>query len=279
VVNFSPFVPDALTTTDNDGTGNTIAARAQLLTDLGFTELPNGAPLVLPSDFNNTNTGLLRAALIPDVLRLDLDLPPGELAVGAFGYQNGRTPQVDVTDIIFLLVRQLADVKFPDGSGVPGSGPLGDRFALDCDGDPSPFPQCDDRRVLAVLQGTDWIKPDDQIADLTISGNEREFPSESDTATASGTTMFADSVFPFFPNPHPLPGEPGTVGFPQQDETTPTPTPTNGNGNGDDDGGGCSIASGSVTAGQAAASVLIPLIPAFAIGFRMLRRRNRKEEK
>ncbi len=38
VQNFSSLVPDALTITDNDGTGNTIAGRAGLLTALGFTD-------------------------------------------------------------------------------------------------------------------------------------------------------------------------------------------------------------------------------------------------
>ena len=45
---------------------------------------------------------------------------------------------------------------------------------------------------------------------------------------------------------------------------------------GDYDGGGCSMAGGSVNAGQAVAHALIPLIPAFAIGFRMIRRRGKE---
>ena len=45
---WSQYVPDALTTTDNDGTGNTISARAGLLTALGLGTLPTGAPLLLP---------------------------------------------------------------------------------------------------------------------------------------------------------------------------------------------------------------------------------------
>src|SRR5579871_2796891 len=69
---WSRFVPDALTTTDNDGTGNTISARAGLLTALGLNAPPNGAPLLLPADFANTSKDLLRIALLPDVLRLDL---------------------------------------------------------------------------------------------------------------------------------------------------------------------------------------------------------------
>ncbi len=60
--NWSSLVPDTLTTTDNDGTGNTIAGRAGLLTALGFTDasganpgVGHGAPLLLPATFNNTN--------------------------------------------------------------------------------------------------------------------------------------------------------------------------------------------------------------------------------
>ena len=79
VANYSSLIPDALTTTDNDGTGNTIASRAKLLTDLGVTSLPNGAPLLIPGNFSNTSKNLLRVALLPDVLRLDLDaLPPND---------------------------------------------------------------------------------------------------------------------------------------------------------------------------------------------------------
>src|SRR5437868_10138911 len=90
VANYSGLIPDALTTTDNDGTGNTIAGRAALLTALGLTSSPNGAPLLLPGSFGNTNKNLLRVALLPDVLRFDLDLAANNLAIGEFGLQNGR---------------------------------------------------------------------------------------------------------------------------------------------------------------------------------------------
>jgi hypothetical protein len=198
VASFSALVPDALTTTDNDGTGNTIAGRAQLLTALGLTSLPAGAPLLLPEDFANTNVNLLRVALLPDVLRLNIDLPPGDLAIGQFGLSNGRDLKIDQVDIALLLLRQLADVKFPDGSGVPGSGPVGTRKALDC----SVLPACPDRRVLVTLQGTDFMKPDADIPNLSVSGNDRPFPDPF--------------VFPFHPSPHPFPGAPGTTGFPPQ---------------------------------------------------------------
>ncbi|MBV9085112.1 MAG: DUF4331 family protein [Acidobacteriaceae bacterium] len=196
VANYSSLVPDALTTTDNDGTGNTIANRAVVLNTVGVTALPNGAPLLLPSTFVNTSRDLLRIALLPDVLRLDLDLEPANLALGQFGLQNGRRLGDDAVDIALRLLRQLADVKFPTGSGLPGSGPTASRAALDC----SVLPSCPDRRVLIVLQGTDFIKPDSDVADLTTSGNDRAF----------------STAFPFLANPHPLPGDPGTVGFPVQ---------------------------------------------------------------
>jgi len=200
VKNWSSLVPDALTTTDNDGTGNTIAGRVAVLNAVGVTSPPNGAPLLLPATFSNTNKNLLRVALVPDVLRLDLDRDPADLAIGQFGLQSGRRPADNVTEILMRLARQLADVKFPNGTGLPGSGSLGTRAALDC----TTLPACPDRRILVVLQGTQFIKPDSQLGDLTTSGNDRPFLSS----------------FPFLAEPHPLPGEttpaPGTVGFPTQ---------------------------------------------------------------
>lgn len=205
---FSRFIPDALTTADNDGTGNTIAARAGLLTALGLTVLPNGAPL-LPgvADLPNTDRNLIRRVIFPDVLRLDLAiLPPNDLVVAANGLQNARRLDDDVTDILLRLARQLADVKFPNGSGVPGSGPLGTRRALDC----SALPNCPDRRVLAVLQGTDFIEDDANVVNLANSGQDRP--------------LLAD--FPFFGEAHPLPGNPtpapGTVGYPPSPGNDPT---------------------------------------------------------
>jgi hypothetical protein len=198
VARFSSFVPDALTTTDNDGTGNTIAGRAALLTALGVAALPAGAPLLLPPDFVNTNPDLLRVALLPDVLRLNIDLPPSELAIGQFGLSNGRDLKSDQIDILLQLARQLADVNFPPGSSVPGSGPARSG-ALNC----TELPSCPDRRVLVVLQGTDWMKPDAQVIDVSISGNDRPFPDPF--------------VFPFHPTPQPFPGAPGTTGFPPQE--------------------------------------------------------------
>jgi uncharacterized protein DUF4331 len=198
--NVSQFIPDALTTADNDDTGNTIAGRAAVLDLVGVTAPPNGVPLLLPPGFANTDKNLLRRVLIPDVLRINLALPATDVGVASNGLQNGRRFGDDVIDILLRLARQLADVKFPDGAGVPGSGPLGTRKALDC----SALPACPDRRVLAVLQGTDFIKPDAELGDLGTSSNDRPFRTE----------------FPFIGLPHPLPGSdtppPGTVGFPPQ---------------------------------------------------------------
>ena len=196
VANYSNLIPDALTTTDNDGTGNTIQGRADLLTALGLTTLPNGAPLLLPGTFGNTNKNLLRVALLPDVLRFDLDLPAGAAgqAIGQFGLQNGRRLDDPAIDIALQLLRQLADVHFP--SGVTGGGPVGIRAALEC----SAFPSCQDRRVLTVVQGTTFNKPDAQLNNFAIVGNDQPFL----------------PTFPYIALPHPLPGEPGTVGFPVQ---------------------------------------------------------------
>ena len=184
---FSRLIPDALTTTDTDTTGNTLAGRRTVLGALGLTSLPNAAPLALPANFANTNRNLLRVALLPDVLRLDLSLPANELAIGQFGLQNGRRPADDVVDIALRLLRELADVNFPAGLGVPGSGPA--RAGALTFGD---------RRVFAVLQGTDFVEPDANIADVAASGNDRAFPNE----------------FPYLPAPQPLPGAEGTTGFP-----------------------------------------------------------------
>ena len=177
---WSGFVPDALTTTDNDGTGNTIAGRAGLLTALGVTALPYGAPLLLPASFSNTNKDLLRGALLPDVLRLDLAADPANQEIGQNGLLNGRRPSDNVIDIALRVLRQLADVNFPTALGVPGSGPA--RAGALTFGD---------YRVLVVLQGTDFIGPDSGITDLTTNNNDATFL----------------TTFPFFAPPHPRPGD------------------------------------------------------------------------
>lgn len=194
VARWSKFVPDSLTTTDNDGTGNTIAGRAGLLTTLGLTTSPYGAPLLLPANFANTNKDLLRVALLPDVIRLNLKMDPNALGIGQFGLENGRRLGDDVVDIALRLLRQLADVNLPAALKVPGSGPAR-AGALNAD----------DRRFFAVLQGTDFIRPDSTLGDLTTSGNDKPLLNQ----------------FPFFAEPHPRPGDPGTIGFPTLGELVP----------------------------------------------------------
>ena len=194
VANYSSLIPDALTTTDNDGSGNTIAARANLLTALGLTALPNGAPLLLPSTFANTSKDLLRIALLPDVLRLNIDQPFGSLDIGQFGLQNGRQLDYNDIDVAFQLLRQLADVQFP--SGIPGGGTAGTRVALNC----TAYPQCQDRRVLIVLQGTQFIKPDSTLTNYASEGNDEPFL----------------ATFPYIGAPHPLPGDANTINYPVQ---------------------------------------------------------------
>jgi hypothetical protein len=242
---FSGLVPDALTQEDNDGTGNTIAGRAALLDQLGVTAVPNGAPLLLPPDFVHPlvpTSELLRTALLPDFLRLDLDRAADDLAIGLFGLQNGRRPQDDVGDIGLLLLRQLADVNFPEGSMVPGSGTTR-AGALDC----TVLPACPDRRVLVVLQGTDWIKPDAQIQalQLGVSGNDSPFPAQGGQTTGS----FANSVFNFM----------ALAIFPEQQN--------NGNG-------GCAAAGVSPNSSSSAAAAVI--VPGLAIAFVAVRRIRRK---
>jgi len=200
VANYSSLIPDALTTTDNDGTGNTIAGRAAVLTSLGLTAFPNGAPLLLPATFGNTSKDLLRIALLPDVQRLNVDqasatTTSGTLDIGQFGLQNGRPVDFSTIDLPLQILRQLADVQFPSGSGIPGSGPAGTRAALGC----TQYPQCEDRRVLVVLQGTQFITPDAQITNY-LDGNDLPFLSS----------------FPYLAAPHPLPGAAGTINFPPQ---------------------------------------------------------------
>lgn len=180
------LVPDALTNRDNDGTGNTIAGRRALLDALTVDMPPTGAPLLSSTPIANTDVNLLRKAIFPDMIRLNLDLPPGFLPIGANGLQNGRGIDEDSIDIALRLLRELADVQFPSGSGVPGSGALGIRNALNC----TVLPACPDRRVLAVLQGTDFIGPDFQSTALLANG---------------GNDATSTTVFPFFPAPHPAP--------------------------------------------------------------------------
>lgn len=164
---YSNLVPDTLTTTDTDGRGNTIQGRATLLTTLGLTQLPAGVPLLLPATLANTDKDLLRKALLPDVIRLSVELPANDLGIGQFGLTNGRRYGDDVVDIALRLLRQLADVNFPASLNVPGSGSARPAALT--------FP---DGRIFAVLQGTDFLKPDSQLGDLSTSGNDARFSEE-----------------------------------------------------------------------------------------------------
>jgi len=190
IANWSSLVPNALNS--NDPGGNTPAARYQLLNSLGLFTAGAGAPALYPSTFFNSDPNLLRELLLPDVLRLDLTLAPTTLAVTTFGLQNGRRPGDDVIDIQLRMLRQLSDVDFA-GSGRAGALQL-----------PLNNLAGGDRRVLAVLEGTDFIRPDSTLGDLTQSGNDRPLL----------------TTFPFLATPQPLPGDnsvpPGTTGFPPQ---------------------------------------------------------------
>ena len=119
--------------------------------------------------------------------------------------QNGRTLDYSSIDVPLQLLRQLSDVKFPTGSGVTGSGPVGSRFALGC----TAFPACEDRRVLAVIQGTQWIKPDATITTYATTGGQPQ------AATVGNDRAFI-ATFPYIAAPAPIPGEPGTTGYPAQ---------------------------------------------------------------
>jgi hypothetical protein len=190
IANWSSLVPNALNS--NDPGGNTPAARYQLLDSLGLFTAGAGAPALFPQTFFNSDPNLLRELLLPDVLRLDLTLTPNTLAVTTFGLQNGRRPGDDVIDIQLRMLRQLSDVDFA-GSGRPGALQL-----------PLNNLAGGDRRVLAVLEGTDFIRPDSTLGDLSQSGNDRPLL----------------TTFPFLATPQPLPGDnsvpPGTTGFPPQ---------------------------------------------------------------
>jgi hypothetical protein len=51
-----------------------------------------------------------------------------------------------------------------------------------------------------VLQGTQFIKPDNMVATYNYEGNDLPFL----------------TTFPYIAAPHPLPGDPGTINYPVQ---------------------------------------------------------------
>lgn len=218
VAMFSSLIPNALTSADPNG--NTTAGRAAVLHTLKLdgtvVGTPNGvgeiegAPLLLGNNFQNTDPNLIRKAVLPDVIRLDLavtppnDIPPKGVGIigpsNMVGLQDGRRPGDAVTDILLQLSRQLADVTFPKGSGLPGASSDGAvrPGSLDCSSLP-----CPDRRVLAVLDRTDFIRPDAGIVALSFGDSANDLP--------------LSTSFPFLAPEHPLPGNPGTVDFPPQE--------------------------------------------------------------
>ena len=231
---FGRYIPDSLTTVNTAGDtsllGNTIAGRAAVLTAAGFTAPGTGTPLILPEAglTANLNNALLRQLIFPDYMRLNLDQATdgvragagtsGDVsttfAVGKWGLQNGRRPADDVTDLYLRLNRELDDVKFPATLSiinitglVPGSGPQGSRHTLQCtqlalSGLPDIVTPCEDARIFAVLQGTDFIETNP--LDVMNAANQ-----VSDQRPL-------ESKFPYLGLANPVPGEAGTSEFPPQ---------------------------------------------------------------
>lgn len=253
VRDFGPLGPDALTTTDNDGTGNTIAARATILTALAFTTPPFGVPLLAPQVGANLNTDkdLLRKILFPDILRLNLNTAPTAVLPGAaatsnidpvldvikgghknvnggfvpgydylpYGMQNGRRPNDAVLDILLRIFRELTDVKFaPTVAGlplpIPGSGPQGTRKTLQC------------TQLLVHPLGDEPLCEDHRV-DVVLSGTGFVRPDLTlPDITQTGNDRTFRSNFPWLAGPHPLPSDAGTIGFPDQtDDALQPPSP------------------------------------------------------
>ncbi|MCA1567724.1 MAG: DUF4331 domain-containing protein [Acidobacteria bacterium] len=219
---------------------NTIEGRQALLTGGGFTApAVTGVPLLLPEIGldDNQNQNLQKDITWPDYMRLNVNLPtdgvrPGAatdgnssatLAIGTYGYQNGRRPADDVTDIYLRLARELTDVQFgPNvllggstvgGNPLPGYQPNTDpsRRPLRCEqinvdlsvtDSPALLTPCEDARIFTVLQGTDFIEsnPLDIINVANQVSKERKL----------------EASFPYFGLANPMPGERGTNEFSAQ---------------------------------------------------------------
>ncbi len=115
--------------------------------------------------------------------------------------------------------------------------------------------------------------------DLPIPVSENFSPVVTPTPTATPIACSSDAQCPsgfvcVIPTPAPG-GTPGPGVCVQVSTPSPTPTKKPSGGGG---GGGCSIG-GPAEIGTAMANVLVPLVPAFAIGFRVLRRKSRKNQK
>ena len=219
---------------------NSIEGRQTLLTAAGFT-VPGGVSGVslflpqLPNDIaHNKNKSLQRQLLFPDYMRLNMDLLPSlpvergagahgnddpTLSAASWGIQNGRRPADDATDIILRVNRELDDVKFPNnllvlglGTGgvaalIPGSGAQGSRHTLQCNQlqvtivNPQILQPCEDSRIFAVLQGTDFIE---------------QLPTDVENAANQVSQQrLLSTTFPYV-GLNPVPGQPGTTNFPPQ---------------------------------------------------------------
>jgi len=204
---FGHLIPDAIGGPDGGGI-EALNARYDFLAGAGaFSTAPPLAPR--GTNLNPIGRELIRVAVLPDMLRLDIDADPNDLAIGQFGFQNGRRLGDDVVDITFRIARQLfALTILSDPSQTPMPGTLGfDPCTLS-------NPRCNpnsDPRVNAVLLGTDFIKGD---PDLVLGGNERPLGTESANDPEGLTRAqliqlgFFDSTgFPFFATAHPIPGD------------------------------------------------------------------------
>jgi len=227
VANFGYLVPDSLVAVPLYGE-DSISQRRAILENGGFTTPGTGTPILLDQlapPYNvlrstNSDKRLLEELYLPDMIRLDLNnLPDGVrpyaqtggnsssyFGVLGIGMQNARRPADDVLDIYLRANRELADVAYTNPNPPPP------RHALVCSlltgGN-----TCQDSRVTAVLQGTDWIEPTQaDVDDLSFQGTDRYSPVSDAIA----------SHFPFLADEHPNPGEVsggGTTGFPPQTDT------------------------------------------------------------
>jgi len=105
-------------------------------------------------------------------------------------------------------------------------------------------------------------------ADPNCSGSAICNPTPTPTATPTATPSPTPTpTSP--PTPTPTPTTPPTAT--PTSPATPTATPTSTTSGG---GNGCSIAANPVQLGTAFANILIPLVPAFAVGYRYIRRKR-----
>ena len=126
------------------------------------------------------------------------------------------------------------------------------------------FGNCQDSINNNPLQNnlTDCADPNcsgSAICNPTPTPTVAPSPSPSPSASPTASPTATPTATPTSP-PTATPTTPATP--------TPTPTSTSGGGN------GCSIAANPVQLGTAFANVLIPLIPAFAVGYRYIRRKR-----